>query len=498
MGQGELRLMGIIRNKIRESSMTPIKMIKEWFSQLSIKNESIVYLKVDSTKQQRRQKALTIGIIVLTFQLILTFLMSVFKYLQSSQLSLQPFLIACCLLFTEIVLTIAWLFLHSVFSPVKKWRIASLLKLFAEENDILRKHKSEVDSTQSIRWEYYLESGMVFVKLFQGGHVTKGRVDEIPQALLAFLVKETRDPWYLEQHHIGDGFVKMVFSHVPDEPLHIKGYEDFKHSDILNVRLTKRLKWTTKQPMGLIVGPTGSGKTSLIKYLILGFLINDKRNEVFTIDGKGAYLSQSMQIIGEVATTGEDAFQMILNLEHLMNKRYTELNADTSKDEDVTHHEKFCQGQVLLIIDEYLALVTTMQAEDKLRKPAERLFPQFYAKLMNLIVKGRQASIFVIVSGQMIPTSILPSEARDSLGMRIALGRISQSQATEIFNMSKSELPSADSSLFEGIIYLDGLGLEYPIVFRTPFYDDGKLPFRGALSVLKSERSLLRSDPQNK
>ena len=95
----------------------------------------------------------------------------------------------------------------------------------------------------------------------------------------------------------------------------------------------------------------------------------------------------------------------------------------------------------------------------------------------------------VVVSGQLLPTSILSSESRDSLGLRIALGRISQSQAIEIFNVGKTELPSVDSRNYEGIIYLDGIGLEHPITFRTPYYDDVKLPFKGALRVLKSERS---------
>lgn len=468
--------------------MTPIQSIKEWLSPLSIKNTKMVYLKVEKTKQQRRKQAFTTGIIILGAQLILAFLISMVSYWQTGQLDLNLIQVTSFLVFIELSSIFTWIYLHSVYSPIEKWRISTLLKDFAEENDILRKHKSEVDSTQSIRWEYYLDSEMVFIKLFQGGHVSKGRAEEIPQALLAFFIKETRNKWFLEQYNVGDGFVKIIMSHRPDEALYIKGREDFRESEELNIRLTERLNWTPKQPMGLIVGPTGSGKSSLLKYLSLAFLINSKKNQILTIDGKGVYLSQAMKIIGEVAVTGNEAYSMISQLEELMNQRYVELTADVDSEEDLTHNEKFHEGQILLVIDEYLALVTTMQAEDKLRKPAERLFPQFYAKLMNLIVKGRQASIFVIVSGQMIPTSILPSEARDSLGLRIALGRISQSQATEIFNVSKNDLPSADSTLYEGVIFLDGLGLEHPIVFKTPYYDDGKLPFKGALRVLKSER----------
>lgn len=477
--------------------MTPIQTVKELTSPFGLNKRQITYIKVSKTKVQRRNLFFTSLLIALGIQMVMGIVFCLTSYWTGGKFNWSPLQMTMVLVILEVILTIIWVVLHSRYSPIEKWKLATLLKDFAEENDILRKHKSEIDSTQSIRWEYYLDSGLIFIKLFQGGHVSKGRAEEIPQALLSYFIKETRDKWFLEQYQIGDGFVKIILSHQPDKALHIKGREDFIESTELNIRLTERLNWTTKQPMGLIVGPTGSGKSSLLKYLSLGFLINDKKNQIYTIDGKWAYLSQAMSIIGDVAISGEEAYSMITKLEEEMNHRYRELNSDVDSEEDLTHNEKYGRGQVLLIIDEYLALVTTMQAEDKLRKPADRLYPQFYSKLMNLIVKGRQASIFVIVSGQMIPTSILPSEARDSLGLRIALGRISQSQATEIFNVSKNDLPSADSSLYEGIIFLDGLGLEHPIVFKTPYYDDRRLPFKGSLRVLKSERCLHRSEHQN-
>ncbi|QZT27489.1 cell division protein FtsK [Streptococcus dysgalactiae] len=474
--------------------MTLHDIINEALSAFNFNKQSTTYLKVNRTKAQRRKLLSIFILIAIMIQVVLAFSISLLDYLRYNQMNIFIFQLLGFAISIESIAFIIWTWLHSRFSPNEKLRLRTLLKDFAEENDILRKHKSDIDTTQSIRWQYYIESNLIYITLYQGGHVTPSRTKEIPQALLAFFVKETRHKWFLEQYHLGDGFVKMVYSHKPDKALTVKGYEDFRQSSDLRIRLTERLDWTSKQPMGLIVGPTSSGKTTLIKYLILAFLINNRKNRVYTIDGKGAYLSQSMGIIGEVAISGNDAYQMISRLEEMMNERYDELNHDTSKDEDVTYHEKFKSGQTLLIIDEYLALATTMQAEDKLRKPADRLFPQFYAKLMNLIVKGRQASIYVIISGQMIPTSILPSEARDSLGLRIVLGRISQAQATEIFNSGLSELPSADSSRYEGLIFLDGLGLEHPIVFKTPFYDDRQLPFKGALRVLNSERCSHRSE----
>ena len=154
---------------------------------------------------------------------------------------------------------------------------------------------------------------------------------------------------------------------------------------------------------------------------------------------------------------------------------------------DLTHEEFFNQGMVLLVADELLALVAEMQAKDKSLKPSERLFPQFYESLLSLIIKGRQASIFVIVSGQQMPDTILPTEARDSLGVRIALGRITQVQAQEIFNMGLKDLPSVDTENYGGLIWLDGLGWKKPKQFSSPYYDDEKLPFKATLKRLRKK-----------
>ena len=44
-----------------------------------------------------------------------------------------------------------------------------------------------------------------------------------------------------------------------------------------------------------------------------------------------------------------------------------------------------------------------------------------------------------------MPASILPTETRDSLGLRIVLGRVTQVQAQEIFNLGLRDLPSIDT-----------------------------------------------------
>lgn len=386
------------------------------------------------------------------------------------------------LLLMSVVIISLWEFLHSRYSPIEKWKLEKLLRGFTEESDLLRQHDNSFNQTKSIKWLYSISDSLIIIKLMTGGHVNSEMEKDIARRLHGYFVKETRVSWVLEDRRIKDRLIVMVFSHEADKRLVIEDILSLRQSNELNIQLTQRLSWTIRQPMGLVVGPTGSGKTSLLKVLIISFLANNHKNKVFTIDGKEAFLSVAMSRIGKVATDGQSALGLTAELCQIMQQRYEEMNADVDSEKDSTHAELFEQGSILLIADELLALVGEMQVSDKMLKPTERIYPQFYSNLMSLIVKGRQASISVVVSGQQMLASILPTETRDSLGLRIALGRMSQQQAQEIFGLGLKDLPRADTSNYGGLIWLDGLDWELPKPFQSPYYDDEKLPFEATLS----------------
>ncbi|WP_438724205.1 FtsK/SpoIIIE domain-containing protein [Enterococcus sp. DIV1420a] len=387
-------------------------------------------------------------------------------------------------LFLHFLLTVLWEFFHSHYSPIEKWKLEKLLRGFTEESDLLRQHDSSFHQTKSVKWLYSMANGQIKITLKAGGHLASSMENDISRRLQGYLIKETKSDWIIEDRYISSGKITTIFSHEHDERIIIDNLSDLKQTNEIEIPLTRKLTWTSRQPMGLVVGPTGSGKTSFLKALIISFLANNSKNKVFTIDGKASFLSVAMKRVGKVATDGQSALELTKELCHIMEKRYSQMNADVDSEKDCTHAELFEQGTILLVADELLALVGEMQASDKLLKPAERLYPQFYANLMNLIVKGRQSSISVIVSGQMMPASILPTESRDSLGLRIALGRLSQQQAQEIFGLGLKDLPRVDTSNYGGLIWLDGFGWELPKPFLSPYYDDNKLPFKITLSKL--------------
>ena len=319
----------------------------------------------------------------------------------------------------------------------KNKKMDHLLQLASENLDLLKKDTDEKHRTKTAKWSYLLGNDFDIIEYHpQGNQSTLSEIEDIPR------------------------------------------------------RLTEYLK---KQPMGLIVGPTGAGKTTLIKSIVIEFLANSKQNSLYTIDGKNSFLASATSNFvhtGKTATDGQTSLELLKELNRIMFDRYHKMNLDILNEKDITYVEAFPnEGHILLIADELLALISEVQASDKTKPTKERLAPQIYSRLLSLIVRGRQASISVIVSGQQMPASILPTEARDSLGLRIALGRVSQVQAQEIFNRGLSDLPHVNTSNFGGLIWLDGLDWETPKEFKSPQYDDNKLPFKHTLAYLTGQKS---------
>lgn len=168
------------------------KQLSEMMSNYSLKNKKVATIIVSRTRKQRRQLSGNVLLSVLSFEMIFGLL----YFVKSNQISKSLIYSIVGFIFLEGIVVLSWLFLNSKFSPIEKWKVSALLKLFPEENDILRKHKSEIDTTQSIRWQYWIDNGLVFLKLYHGGHVPKGKVEEIPTNVQSFFIKETREKWF--------------------------------------------------------------------------------------------------------------------------------------------------------------------------------------------------------------------------------------------------------------------------------------------------------------
>lgn len=474
-----------------------IEKFVEWFTRLPLMWGFSSKLTVDINQAQILYKKHQFYLLIFKTWLSLTFLILIWYNIKNILPSISkgriifdkfPLTVMLIVLILGIVVVSFWNFLHSRFSPIEKWKLETLLRNFTEEANILAQHDDSFNFTKSVKWIYSASKQKIEITLKTGGHVSFEMEKDTARRLLGFLIKETNDIWILEDNSIINGSIKMIFSHNADERLVIDDISKLKKSKMVSIPLTKQLSWDIKrQPQLGIFGKTASGKTSLIKAITISFLANNKNNQLMLIDGKASFLAQS-GIFAKIptATTAEECLKLLDDAIEIMNHRYAEMNHDLADESDVTYIEKFPNsGTILIACDELLALASATQASDKMKKPADRLMPQISDRILSLIVKSRQVSIAILISGQAFPASLLgDSIVRSNLGMIVNLGRTTQVQSQELFSINLKDLPQVDSSNYEGIIWLDGLNWGTPKIFYSPYYDDKKLPFKATLQEL--------------
>lgn len=384
------------------------------------------------------------------------------------RLTIQPKERATSSFFSELTDVVLWFF------PFGKYR--SKLQDFGEA---LTKQADTRSEAIRVTFVYWIDADRLHVHL-----KTKGLIQDKLR-----LAQQLSDSLALRSDEVREevGGLFTTFYLKDEEKITVSTLEDFQRSDTLEVRLSSQQTWElAKQPMGLVVGGTGSGKTVFLKALALGFLENSRKNNLYVIDGKDAYLGQTVAKNwrkSNVATTAERAIRLLSHLNNLMNTRFERVKAAGVDD---TYVNIFSGGAVLLIVDELLALVSLTKAEDKQKKPAERLTDKMLALLQALVIKGRQANVHVVISGQQLSAEIVPTSLRDSLGLRVALGRMTQVQAQEVFDVGLKDLPPVDVANHGGLVYLDGKGWQTPRAF-LPLY--AELDFGDGLKTLRERKT---------
>lgn len=412
------------------------------------------------------------------------------------------FIITVVTLIIDIIITVLF---KTSFSPFFQFKMKSLLKTFSFNANL-------VSGNKSVKWVVSRYEESVFISFETRGIQTANKDLDIPRRLEDYLATaDPKEKWILDDVQQPTGFVKMIFTKQEDSRLIIDDLSKIARTPFFQIGITKKYSLSIRTPFTLLTGATGQGKTSTIKALIIQFLatglteIQDKgqssKNIVFTIDFKGSYLYNSMKQFSinqelsrkQILTTAkssEEALKVVDTLSKIITERYEKMNKNIYEERDITYVEMFPEEpNILLVIDELLSGVAEMQASDKLKSISDRIYPQFFARLLAIINKGRAASVFGIISGQMLPVSILPSEARDSASTRIVLGNISQSQSQEMFKIGLSELPSIDSRNFGGRLFLDAENWTLPRAILAPYFDENKLSFKKSLAQLTSAES---------
>ena len=213
--------------------------------------------------------------------------------------------------------------------------------------------------------------------------------------------------------------------------------------DTTNIPIMDILGWNyVKSPHAVITGVSGSGKSYFLKYL---FSICSRVGEVVAIDPKGSDLARLAKRKGKRIIMPEfldnngtnsiggkflqDVISSLKEVEETMYQRQSELYQTTLRIS--TDYRELNVKPIFIFIDEVAALLTG--APKKIKEDFQNL-------LVRLTVLGREAGVYLILSMQSARAEYVPTIVRDSISLRVQLGRIN-SENTKFLFPELSEMP---------------------------------------------------------
>lgn len=222
--------------------------------------------------------------------------------------------------------------------------------------------------------------------------------------------------------------------------------------------LMKNAVWEiNKTPHALIAGGTGGGKTyfilSLLKALIpMGALID-------VCDPKKADLLDlgDLPFFRDHVFFGGGILSCLDSNVMAMNERYEEMKASPNY-KTGKNYSHFGFKPKFIVVDEWPAYYSSLDTKE--RKRAMQLLNQ-------IILMGRQSGYFLILGMQRPDAKYIDGALRDSFGLRVTLGKMSQQGYKMMFD---STIKSLFNKAIKGRGYAD-FGTEQVSEFYSPFVD---------------------------
>ncbi|HDC7389357.1 TPA: cell division protein FtsK, partial [Staphylococcus aureus] len=115
-----------------------------------------------------------------------------------------------------------------------------------------------------------------------------------------------------------------------------------------------------------------------------------------------------------------------------------------------------------IIFDEVTAFTSTLDKKE---------LQEMNDYLINIIMKGRQAGVFMFLTAQRPDADVIKGNVRDQLGLRVSLGNLSNDGYRMTFGQTDKEFQTIhDSDIGRGYISILGQYNE-PILFDAPLME---------------------------
>ncbi|MEK4730627.1 FtsK/SpoIIIE domain-containing protein [Paenibacillus sp. FSL L8-0641] len=302
---------------------------------------------------------------------------------------------------------------------------------------------------------YLVTSEEITIRAFKQGDIFSDKMNEFDTSLCALLDLP------LENKVDTISYCDYIFSLHKDNRIIIKGTELIYNITTL-LPLSSNLKWNIlKQPHLLLAGVTGSGKTTFLNYLIIE--MKKMNADIYICDPKRSDLASLKNILGTeyVASDTNNIAKLSRIVKEAMENRF--INYKESAENFVYGYSfvDYNLKPIFIIFDELGAF---RASADK------KIFAETMANLTEVILKGREMGVFCVLSTQQPNANNIPTELRDNLSVRLAMGNMSSEAYRMVFGEDIKDLQSVNT-MGSGYIYLDGLGWSKPKSFEAPYLD---------------------------
>lgn len=308
---------------------------------------------------------------------------------------------------------------------------------------------------------YLVNETEIIIRAYKQGDIYTDKMNEFDTSLSALLGLP------LENKIDTISYCDYIFNRYKDRRI-IINHSNAAYNNTTLLPLSNNLSWNIlKQPHLLLAGVTGSGKTTFLNYLIIE--MKKMQADIYICDPKRSDLASLKNILGTeyVASDVNNIAKLSRIVKEKMEQRFHDYkeNAD-----NFVYGYSFVDYQLNPIFILFDELGAFRASADK------KVFAETMANLTEVILKGREMGVFCVLSTQQPNANNIPTELRDNLSVRIALGNMSNEAYRMVFGENIKDLSSV-SAVGGGYIYLDGLGWSKPKPFEAPYLDYKKFNF---------------------
>lgn len=226
------------------------------------------------------------------------------------------------------------------------------------------------------------------------------------------------------------------------------------------IRFMRHILWDyNSHPHALIVGETGSGKTYLMLSIVE--ILLDIKAKLFIIDAKNASLAGLETVLPDVYYRKEDIKECVYRFCTAMMDRMDEMRRSPDYT-PATDYRDFNMTPNFLIFDEYVAYMVMLPKKE---------WEEVMDVLKQIVLLGRQAGFFIILSCQRPDAKYMPDGIRDQFGLRVALGMMEGSGYTMMFGSTEKEFVSKDIKGRGYVKLWNGVVTEFYAPFVPPGHD---------------------------